>query len=169
MKASIPKSKRPLPKGRQIGLRIKPQGKFAYERLPFVGKDHSSRHSFWDVPLTGGFHGGCAVGKSIAHAYLKYVRDERANPCRLSATLLGSMLVDLDGKQPTTEDEESSKSGQRAGFIGELSAWIDAAATQLGGSLDRVPEQHLVDCANHCLTRTDAALMAAIEKQETAQ
>jgi hypothetical protein len=166
MKAAIQKSKRPLPKGKQIGLRSKQTGKTAADRLPFVGKDHG-HHSSWDVPMTGGFHGGCAAGKAVAQMFLKYVRDERSNHCRLSSCLLGAMMTGLAGKQPTTTEEEEAVRGQRAGFIHELGNWIEAAAEQLGTSLDGVTELQLVDHANQALTRTDAALMAAIEKQET--
>ena len=166
MKAAIPKSRRPLPLGKQIGLRSKQAGKLATDRLPFVGKDHGHRSS-WDVPMTGGFHGGCAAGKAVAQMLLKYIRDERSNHCRLSSCLLGSMLSSLAGKQPATTDEETAVRGQRAGSIHELPNWIEAAAEQLGASLDGVTELQLVEHANQALTRTDAALMAAIKSRDT--
>jgi hypothetical protein len=165
MKASVPKSKRPLPKGKKIGLRSKPSGELAMDRLPFVGNDHAP-HSSWDVPMSGGFFGGCEAGKSVAQLFLKYVRDEQSYPCRLSSTLLESMFIGLASKQPETQDEVDSVTGQRIGFIGELARWLEAATTQLGASLDRISEQQLVDMANHHLTRTDASLVAAIKAME---
>ncbi|MBV6823850.1 hypothetical protein [Pseudomonas sp. PD9R] len=162
---AIPKSKRSLAKGKQIGLRSKPEGKLAWDRLPFVGKDHSKYASCWDVPMSGGFFGGIAVGESIARMYLKYVRTERGNPVALSSTLLSSMLASLAAKQPTTEDEEYALKGQRTGFLSELSNWIETAVDRLGSNLDAIPEQSFVQQANEHLTRTDAALMAAIESR----
>ncbi|WP_268798037.1 hypothetical protein [Pseudomonas huanghezhanensis] len=165
MSTPIPKSKRPLPKSKRLGLRSKPAGKLATARLAFVGKDHG-RPSSWDVPMSGGFHGGCDVGKSVFRLFLKYVRDEQSNPCRLSSVLLESMLRGLASKQPETPEEVDSVDGQRAGFLSEMGKWIEAAAAELGSSLDRVSEQELVDETNRHLARTDAALMAVIKAME---
>jgi hypothetical protein len=163
MSAPIPKSKRPLPKSKRLGLRSHPVGKLAWARLPFVGKDHSKNHSNWDVPMTGGFFGGIEVGKAIARMYLKYVRTEIGNPVALSSTLLSSMLTSLAAKQPSTKDEEHALSGQRAGFLGELSYWLSASVLRLGSSFDAISEQSFVDQVNIHLLRDDATLMALIE------
>jgi hypothetical protein len=162
---TIPKSKRPLPKSKQIGLRSKPEGKCAWDRLAFVGKDHCAKHSNWDVPLTGGFFGGVEVGRAAACMFLKYLRDERDNPCRLTSSNLKSVLGSMDSKVPTTEEEERSLKGHRAGFIFELAYWLESAAEKLGSSFDAIPERSLVERANESLTRTDAALMAAIDAE----
>ncbi len=105
MKASIPKSKRPLPKRKPVGLRSKPDGKCAWDRLPFVGKDHSKSSSNWDVPLTGGFFGGIEVGRIAGRMFLKYLRDERENPTRLGSSSLRSVLASMDAKVTTTDEE----------------------------------------------------------------
>lgn len=163
MKAVIQKSKRPIPKGRPIGLRSKPDKKTAWERLPFVGNDHHARASDWDVPLTGGFFGGIEVGRVAARMFLKYLRDERDNPSRIGATRLRGILFALDTKQASTEEEQAALKGHRTGFMNEIFDWIDVAALNLGSSLDAIPERSLVQQANESLSRTDAALTAAID------
>ncbi|WP_223472863.1 MULTISPECIES: hypothetical protein [unclassified Pseudomonas] len=162
MKAPIPQSKRRVPNGKQIGLRSKPEKRTSWERLPFVGKDHSAHYSCWDVPLTGGYFGGIETGKVVARLYLKHLREEQNNPIGLGTTHLQGMLSSLNSKTPASAEEEASLKGQRVGFIYELGVWIQAAVTRLGSCLDAVPERTFVQHANESLTRTDAALMAAI-------
>lgn len=163
MKTSIPKSKRPLPQSKHTGLRVKPEKPNAWDRLPFVGKDHSKQCSSWDVPLTGGYFGGIDAGKSIAHMFFKYLRDEQANPVRLGSTHFRMMISALDSKVPATKEEEESLKGQRVGFMCEVADWLDAAVLKLGSSLDAIPERSLVQQANQNLARADAAFMAAID------
>ncbi|MBK3438780.1 hypothetical protein [Pseudomonas sp. MF7448] len=165
MKISIPKSKRPLPKRKQVGLRSKPDGKCAWDRLPFVGKDHSKSSSNWDVPLTGGFFGGIEVGRIAGRMFLKYLRDERENPTRLGSSSLRSVLASMDAKVTTTDEEKLSLDGQRAGFIGEIAYWLESAAERLGSCFDAIPERSLVLQANESLERTDEAFHAAINSK----
>lgn len=158
----IPKSKRPLPKSNWIGLRSKPEEKAAWDRLPFVGNDHHKNCSNWDVPLEGGFFGGIEVGRVAARLFIKYLRDQRDNPSRLGAVHLRGVLLALDTKQATTDEEQHSLNGQRTGFMNEIFDWLDAAALSLGSSFDAIPERSLVEQANESLKKTDVALMAAI-------
>ena len=162
MKTAIPKSRRPLPKSKQLGLRAKPEQLSAWDRLPFVGKDHSNQCSNWDVPLTCGYFGGIDAGKSIAHMFFKYLRDEHASPVRLGSTHFRMMISALDAKVPATKEEEESLKGQRTGFMCEVADWLDAAVLRLGSSLDAIPDRSLVQQVNQNLARSDAALMVAI-------
>lgn len=159
---TIPKSKRSTPRGKQIGLRSKPHENSAWDRLPFVGKDHHANCSDWDVPLTGGYFGGIEVGESIARMYLKYLRDEQDNPIRLGTAHLQGMFNSLDARVATTKEERDSLRGQRVGFIYELGVWLEAAATRLGSSFDAIPERSFVQQASEALTRADAALMSSV-------
>jgi hypothetical protein len=152
---------------KQLGLRLHPKGKLARDRLPFVGDDHG-KHSCWDVPLTGSFFGACETGKTMAHLYLKYVRDEKDNPVALGGTLLCSMLKSLTGKESSNEAEEKIRVGQLAGFVSELSNWLKGAACELGSSLDHVGEQQLVDRANHWLSLDEANFSALINSSSQA-
>lgn len=165
MKASIPKSKRPLPKVRPSGLRTKPEEKSAWDRLPFVGSDHQKLASSWDVPLTGGFFGGIEVGAAIACMFIKYLRDERDNPVRLGAAYLEGTLIALQIKEASTPDEQHSLNGQRVGFIGELFKWIDVAAMHHGSALDSIPQRSFVQQVNEHLVRTDDTYMAAVNSK----
>ncbi|MFJ1336523.1 hypothetical protein ACIKP7_00105 [Pseudomonas caricapapayae] len=143
--------KRSRSKAKQIGLRAHPDKAGPWERLPFVGRDHGAHEGNWDVPMTGTFLGGVEAGKSIAHVYLKYLRDERDNKFSLSASLLGSMLYSMALKEPATKEEQTALNGQRAGFLGELSRWLEQAAVRLGSDLDRLTEQQLINNANRWL------------------
>ncbi|WP_330208653.1 hypothetical protein [Pseudomonas sp. Z13] len=162
---TISKSKRPLLKSKQIGLRAKPEEKSAWDRLPFVGKDHGKHHSSWDVPLTGGFFGGIEVGRVAGRMFLKYLRDERQNPCRLGSSSLKSVLASMDAKVASTDEEKRSLEGQRAGFIGEISYWLESAAERLGESFDAIPMRSFVQQVNEDLERTDEAFHAAINSK----
>ena len=161
---TIPKSKRPLPKSKRIGLRSKPEGKHAWDRLPFVGKDNGPE-SFWDVPMTGGYFGGIEVGRSVACMYLKYVRDHRDNQIHNASGVLRSILAAMDAKQPVTKEEVESLRGQRTGFMSEICIWVRAAAERLGSSFDAIPERLLVQQANESLERADEAFHAAINSK----
>ena len=162
---TLSKSKRPLPKSKRVGLRSKPEGKHAWDRLPFVGKDHSECCSNWDVPLTGGFFGGIEVGRVAGRMFLKYLRDERENPCRLGSTSLKSILASMENKVATTDEEKRSLEGQRTGFIGEISYWLESAAERLASSFDAIPMRSFVQLANESLERTDEAFHAAINSK----
>lgn len=148
MSATVGKVKRSRQKAKRVGLRAHSGKSTPWARLPFVGKDHSERESCWDVPMTGTYLGGVEAGKSIAHIYLKYLRDERGNQFSLSSSLLGSMLYSMALKQPATKEEQTALNGQRAGFLGELSRWLEQAAVRLGPDLDRLSEQQLIDNTN---------------------
>jgi hypothetical protein len=158
---TLSKSTRPLPKSKRIGLRSKQEGKCAWHRLPFVGKDHGLE-SFWDVPMTGGYFGGIEVGRSVACIFLKYVRDQRDNQTHNASGLLRSVLAAMDAKQPLTEEQAESLKGQRTGFMNEICTWLRSAVERLGSSFDAIPERSLVQQANEHLIRTDAAFNAAI-------
>lgn len=149
-------------KAKQIGLRAKPEGNTAWNRLPFVGKDHSARANDWDLPLTGGYLGGIEAGEFVARMYLKYLRDERESPIRLGSSRLQEMLNSLAAKQPSSKAEEDALRGQRVGFISEIGYWLEAAAERLGSSLDAIPERSFICQVNTALSKTDEALMTDI-------
>ncbi len=146
------------------GICLHPRAKETWRRLPFVGKDHG-RYSMWDVPLTGSFLTGLEAGKSIAHIYLKYVRDVDD---WMACEVLRSMVRDLITKAPSDEQEETVKRGQFAGFMVEIFNWLRVSAQFAGSSLDRVEDQDLVDRVNHYLDAGVAdAIDAEIERAST--
>ncbi|HBP6839433.1 TPA: hypothetical protein L6A68_13395 [Pseudomonas aeruginosa] len=113
----------------------------------------------WDVPLTGSYLTGLEAGKSIAHIYLKYVRDVDD---WMACEVLRSMVRDLIAKAPSDEQEETVKRGQFAGFMGEIFNRLKVSAQFAGSSLDRVEE------VNHYLDAGVAdAIDAAIERAST--
>ncbi|EIU3494195.1 TPA: hypothetical protein ACNVXO_005663 [Pseudomonas aeruginosa] len=162
--SSVSDAKRPRRGKKLQGICLHPRAKEAWRRLPFVGKDHG-RYSMWDVPLTGSYLTGLEAGKSIAHIYLKYVRDVDD---WMAAEVLRSMVRDLITKAPSDEQEETVKRGQFAGFMGEIFNWLRVSAQFAGSSLDRVEDQDLVDRVNHYLDAGVAdAIDAAITRAST--
>lgn len=77
------------------------------------------------------------------------------------------MLSSLDAKKASTEEEQESLNGQRVGFMNEIVGWLNVAVIKLGSSFDAVPERSFIQQTNEHLTRTDAALKAAIESRST--
>ncbi|ALV80245.1 TPA: hypothetical protein ACRNCK_005291 [Pseudomonas aeruginosa] len=162
--SSVSDAKRPRRGKKPQGISLHPRAKYPWGRLPFVGKDHG-RHSMWDVPLTGSYLTGLEAGKSIAHIYLKYVRDVDD---WMACEVLRSMVRDLITKAPSDEQEETVKRGQFAGFMGEIFNWLKVSAQFAGSSLDRVEDQDLVDRVNHYLDAGVAdAIDAAITRAST--
>ncbi|HCF4237602.1 TPA: hypothetical protein NIE62_003785 [Pseudomonas aeruginosa] len=162
--SSVSDAKRPRRGKKPQGISLHPRAKETWQRLPFVGKDHG-RYSMWDVPLTGSYLTDLEAGKSIAHIYLKYVRDVDD---WMACEVLRSMVRDLITKAPSDEQEETVKRGQFAGFMGEIFNWLKVSAQFAGSSLDRVEDQGLVDRVNHYLDAGVAdAIDAAITRAST--
>lgn len=159
MNKSIATAVRPQSKRKQIGLRVKSEKSDAWERLPFVGKDHGGTLTCWDVPLTGGYFGGIEVGKIVARMYFKYLRDHQKDPILFGSIHLRGIIEALNAKVPATEEEAQSLKGQKVGFMSEIGYWLESASREIGACLDAIPERAFVQQANESLDKTDASLM----------
>lgn len=127
-------------------LQYKPQAHIALHRLPFVGGTSPRGYgiSFWDVPATGGFSGGCDTGKALAHVFLKHLRDYGGQP----SGILQSIALDMLGRS----EPNKSTIGQAIGFFAVLDAWLTEATQQGGVNFDQITESYLLDKANLGLT-----------------
>jgi hypothetical protein len=128
-------------------LQYKPKSPVILHRLPFVGGTSPRGYgiSFWDVPATGGFSGGCDTGSALAHIYLKHLRDYGGSP---SGTLQG-IALDMLGRSEPNEPTV----GQAIGFFSVIDAWLSALIQHAGANLDQLKESDLLDKANLGLTR----------------
>jgi hypothetical protein len=141
-------------------LRGKPALKLRVHQLPFVGRDHENKSDssicFWDVPMTGGYSGGCDTGREIALMYLAYLREIQVNPGAdngSAASDLTRILRDISGKVPADEQERDSSRGQMVGFASEINRFlIGAIGAGLGSDFfDNFDWKASTDLANEGL------------------
>lgn len=129
-------------------LRFHPRRRAPFHRLPFIGLDARGRVSFWDVPATGGYHGGCKTGAALATLYLRFLREREVAGALPGGNLstLPLLVLGMAGLPPASVD--SAKKGQVVGFCTELDYWLRAAVLHMGESLDRVDAEALLRTAN---------------------
>ncbi len=127
-------------------------------RLPFVGPTADGVGlSFWNVPLTGGYTGGCMTGKALGRIFLKHCREHDSKDGGILRLIASAMLTP---GQPETP-EQAALQGQIIGFMGELEPWLAAAARNAGASLDALRFADLLEEANNGLNLDEAAYWAA--------
>ncbi|WP_312774205.1 hypothetical protein [Atlantibacter hermannii] len=95
-------------------IKFNKRKKLALHRLPFIGGKSKSGFglSFWSVPSTGGYSGGCITGAALAWIWLKHLENEARQgegntPFTISRIV--SELSDLS--------ENDSLKGQMIGFF----------------------------------------------------
>lgn len=115
-------------------------------RLPFVGKEKNAiGASFWAVPKTGGYRGGCQTGEALALIYLKHLKE---HACETGLTSLQRIALDMFDCEFSDSPELSALRGQAVGFFSVLEQWITAAAKHLDGGLDKHDSKALLKVAN---------------------
>lgn len=131
-----------------VQLKLKPRAKIPCHRLPFVGRSSPEQpFSFWHVPLTGGYGGGCETGNYLAAFLLIHLREQSRD--EMVITTLGSIAGGwLKAAQTATPSEFDALSGQVIGFMTKLSPWLIAAADQLGKNLEKIDPKELLKKAN---------------------
>ena len=119
--------------------------KLPVHRLPFVGS-YKSGVSFWNVPATGGYGGGCETGAAMASAYLRYLK---MNP-QDHGGLLQHIVLDMceTYKRRLTATEEESLRGQIVGFCSAVCARLQNIAPLFRYQLDATEETQLLKAAN---------------------
>jgi hypothetical protein len=96
-------------------------------QLPFVIYDPDRGiESWWSLPATGGYQGGCGAGAAAGKAFMKYLRSERGAGFVLP-WVVESMVIGK-GKSDTLH-------GQIVGFFGVLGSAL-ANAAKLDSGLD---------------------------------
>ncbi|WP_010322925.1 hypothetical protein [Marinobacterium stanieri] len=127
-------------------------------RLPFVGrKPGQADLSFWNVPQTGGYTGGCMTGKALGRIYLKHCREHGSRDGGILQLIASAMLTPGQPDSP----EQAALQGQIIGFMAELEPWIAIAARNAGAPLDDLRFADLLEEANNGLNLDEAAYWAA--------
>jgi len=131
-----------------------------FHRLPFVGPAADGVGlSFWKVPKTGGYTGGCTTGTALARLYLKHLREHGAED---GGSLQGIVLDMIGQGFPNENDaEQNALRGQVVGFFSELDPFIAAAARNAGAPLDTLRHDDLLAEANNGLNLDEVAYLAA--------
>lgn len=146
-------------------LKYKPRKALAAHRLPLVGKAHVQPEcgglSFWDVPLTGGYVGGCKAGEALATSTLVFLREESddyLNRCILGQIAAAWMERAIDA----SPEERTALRGQAVGFMATISEWVAAAVNDLGANLDRADKAAILARINAGLAFDEEAFLARL-------
>lgn len=150
-------------------IRFHPRKKLPIHRLPFVGKTDPLQNggrgiSFWAVPPTGGYGGGCETGKALAKIYLKHLREHR--DAAYSGGYLQHIVLDMLENAHEKSPERDAFCGQVVGFFSVLDAWLEGAALYLQGDLDSMDPKALLDAANKGLNFDYEAYMASLSDDD---
>lgn len=173
MQSSLIKFKR---KDRKfVLLKAKKPSKYPFHDLPFMASSKKCEAHYWDVPATGGYHGGYETGAALANAYLKYKRLHQSEPHTELSHIAESFMVRFEQegglqslKRVHGEDADEGMDalrGQYIGFFNTLNYWLASAVRVMGGNLDKVSEQELLDSANLGLQFDSAAFTVAARKE----
>lgn len=134
--------------------------------LPFIDKVPGKRDfSFWAVPKTGGYSGGCKTGESLARLYLKHLK-QHSTP--FDDGRLPSIALDMFDIERGSHAEQRARLGQAVGFFRELECWLVAAVRSLDGGLDQYERKALLKAANAGLNSGDEVDMACPSDEDGA-
>jgi hypothetical protein len=144
---SAPKTAKPLA--------YHPEKELPIHRLPFVGgKDRDGCISFWNVPATGGYGGGCQTGEALAQAYLKLMADGGEYNGGMTQNIVFSMAEAL--RAAKTPEDRASIRGQIVSFFATLDWYLHKLIPVLGlppmGPLAFVSQENICARANAGLT-----------------
>lgn len=115
-------------------------------RLPFVGKAKSGiGASFWAVPKTGDYRGGCQTGEALALIYLKHLKEHTSET---GLTSLQRIALDMFDCELSDSPEMTALRGQAVGFFSVLEQWLIGAAKHLDDGLDAHDNKALIEAAN---------------------
>lgn len=127
------------------GLRFHKRKKLPVHRLPFVGPVPGKvGFSFWRVPKTGGYEGGCRTGEALAYIYLKHLREHGSGV----GWHLRKITLDMCDCKGVSGEEADATHGQIVGFFGALDEWLEVAMKHLGSQLDSLDNAALLKQAN---------------------
>jgi hypothetical protein len=151
-----------------------------YGALPFVNLDLSNvrgEPTFWDVPATGGYGGGCDTGRAMAQAYMKVQR-------HCCYTNMGDLVqgvisfmnrIEQEGGLTAFHDSQDSNNGmdalrgQMVGFFAEIERLAETGARSVAGAkLDAITEAQLLEDANNGLQCDWVAYMDSLREKDKA-
>lgn len=139
-------------------LTFKNDEQLPIHRLPFVGPAADGIGlSFWKVPKTGGYTGGCMTGKALGRIYLKNLREHGA----IRGGALTHIVTGMLEQHSLEPSEWDSLCGQIVGFMEEMEPWLAIGARNAGASLDALRHADLLAEANNGLKLDEAAYLAS--------
>ncbi|MHA6196575.1 hypothetical protein ACX3YG_19635 [Pseudomonas wadenswilerensis] len=119
--------------------------KGAVAKLPYVGADHHSGCSMWDVPSTGDYWGGWDTGQALALVALKHVKSHHDYP----AGHLGHIAASwLERAQQAAPEEFATLRGQVLGFMRTVEVAAIGGLFHAGYDTDSWDEKSLLKEAN---------------------
>lgn len=144
-------------------LRFNNRKRHPLHRLPFVGPYPNPvirryTMSMWNVPLTGGYGGGCQTGNALALIYLNHRRQFES---QVLAEIVLSMIKRHD-EAKTTPAAADALHGQIVGFFAALEPFLRESIRH-APALDGLYPQKLLKKANAGLAFDEAAYLAHIE------
>ncbi|HCJ29537.1 MAG TPA: hypothetical protein DHV63_09630 [Pseudomonas sp.] len=149
-------------------VKYKPRRKLAFHRLPFVGTSYHKKAygiSSWDVPLTGGYVGGCMAGSALATSALVYLREEASD--ETNRFLLGQICATwIDRAESATQEELDVLRGQAVGFMQTISGWLAASVDQFGANLDKADKKAILKRINAGLALDEQAFIDSLPSEE---
>ena len=101
--------------------------------------------SFWVVPKTGDYRGGCQTGEALALIYLKHLKEHTSET---GLTSLQRIALDMFDCELSDSPEMTALRGQAVGFFSVLEQWLIGAAKHLDGGLDAHDNKALIEAAN---------------------
>lgn len=113
--------------------------------LPFIGADRTKvGGSYWAVPKTGGYWGGCETGRALAHIYLKYLH-QHGPECE---GYLDRIALDMFDSDCPVDEAQWTRRGQAVGFFSVLYTWLCRGIQHAGQELDALDDIALLEAAN---------------------
>ncbi|VTP13194.1 hypothetical protein PUATCC27989T_01028 [Phytobacter ursingii] len=128
-------------------LKLNKRKSILSHRLPFVGgkSKNGSGHSFWNVPSTGGFGGGCETGTALALIFLKNLEEEVRSGNNYCPSTLSNIVTEM-----MSIGFNDSINGQAVGFFSVIEDILLKLLRTNTISLSKT-EQELLSQANNGL------------------
>lgn len=128
-------------------LKFNKAKEIALHRLPFVGKEPDKPGlSFWKVPATGGYAGGCATGAALATIYLDHLKKHGEDQV---GSYLQCIVLDMLGVDNPKRKGQDALHGQIVGFFSFIEQCL---LRQSGVTLNDEGLQVMLAAANRGLT-----------------
>lgn len=130
-------------------LKMNNRRKHPVRRLPFWGDKEGLRFkSFWVVPETGGYGGGCKTGEALACVYIKHIKEHGSFGGLLQHIVLGMAgMEDIRGGD--------ALKGQIVGFFTTIEGFLNTANKHINYKVFDIDYKELLKQANDGLNHIE--------------